>query len=256
MSIYQQTTIPYFYVIKHISSGKLYAGSRWAKGCNPSELLQENGYLTSSKVVKKMLMEDPQCFEVVMIKTDCENVKEFETMFIEENDCVSSTLWLNGHNNKILFSHDSEEFKQIMIKLYGTDHWVKTEEGREFHRQQMIAYNQTEVAKSRLADLNKNNNPSKKESNRATHSKLMKSMNQKMLSNGTHPSLKKENKEKASIKMKATMANQPELICPHCGRSSKNKSNMLRWHFYNCKFKRSDHHISDSQESNLSPTNF
>jgi hypothetical protein len=231
-------TIPYFYIIRHKQSGLLYAGSRWKNGCEPNELLRPNGYYTSSKIVKKLLKEDPDCFEIIHIKFDCSDVKKYETCFLHENDCVKSELWLNGHDNKTLLSHDSDEFKEIMIKLYGVDHWAKTKDGREFHRQQMIAYNNTPEAKAKLTERNKNNNPSKKIENRIKHSIAMKETNERMIKNRTHPSLKPENTESLSQRMKVTMARQPEMKCPYCDLISKNKANMLRWHFDKCKFKK------------------
>lgn len=48
----------YFYVIEHSSTGKLYAGARVAKNCQPNELLKEDGYITSSKSVRKLIQED------------------------------------------------------------------------------------------------------------------------------------------------------------------------------------------------------
>lgn len=55
--IYERKTdrTPYFYIIQHISSGKLYAGSRWAIGCYPAEFMKADGYCTSSKKIKKII---------------------------------------------------------------------------------------------------------------------------------------------------------------------------------------------------------
>ena len=38
--------MPYFYIIRHIPTGKKYAGIRYAKGCNPIEFMQPDGYQT------------------------------------------------------------------------------------------------------------------------------------------------------------------------------------------------------------------
>jgi hypothetical protein len=225
-------TTPYFYIIKHKQSGLSYVGSRWAKGCNPNEFLKRDGYNTSSKIIHKLLKENSDCFEIISIIADIVNVKEFETKFIEDNKCVTSELWLNGHDNKTTFSHDDPKFKAIMIKLYGVDHWAKTEEGRNFHRKQMIALNNTPEFQARLLERNIKNNPALKHENRIKHSKSMKATNERMLSDGTHPMLKA-----CSERMKVTMANQKELTCPHCNLVSKSKSNMNRWHFDNCKLK-------------------
>ena len=58
--------VPYFYVIEHVKTGKKYAGCRWsqkatkfsANGCHPAELLNKNGYLTSSKIVNSIIEEE------------------------------------------------------------------------------------------------------------------------------------------------------------------------------------------------------
>jgi hypothetical protein len=53
MSIYQ----PYFYIIQDTRNGMYYAGARWAINCDPIELLKEEGYKTSSKIVKSIIEE-------------------------------------------------------------------------------------------------------------------------------------------------------------------------------------------------------
>lgn len=42
-------------------------------------------------------------------------------------------------------------------------------------------------------------------------------------------------KAKMSESAKQSWVNRPVVSCPHCGKSSRNKSNMTRWHFSNCK---------------------
>lgn len=47
---------------------------------------------------------------------------------------------------------------------------------------------------------------------------------------------KSENfKNMISQLVKEKLANKPEITCPHCGLTSKNHSNMTRWHNDNCK---------------------
>nr|QMP83672.1 MAG: hypothetical protein [Caudoviricetes sp.] len=45
----------------------------------------------------------------------------------------------------------------------------------------------------------------------------------------------KSNRDKS---LKKYYAEREELVCPFCGLSSKNKSNMMRYHFNNCKLKK------------------
>lgn len=119
-------TRPYFYIIEHINSGMRYAGSRWAKNCAPEELLQQTGYHTSSRKVKTIIeQEGLDSFKIVTIE-EMSNPLEFETKFLRENQCATSTHWLNCHNN-IFLEHGhvhfgSEEFKSIMLKRYGVTH--------------------------------------------------------------------------------------------------------------------------------------
>lgn len=133
MSIYTKDLpyTPYFYIIQH-ASGMLYAGCRYSKvktnysinGCHPSELLQNDGYLTSSKLVKKLIKSDGlQSFSIKIILEESileESVLTYETKFLQENDISSNPAWLNMHNN------DSNWFnldyvKSIMLERYGVE---------------------------------------------------------------------------------------------------------------------------------------
>lgn len=42
-------------------------------------------------------------------------------------------------------------------------------------------------------------------------------------------------KLKMSASAKLSWATRDNVTCPHCGKTSRNKSNMTRWHFDNCK---------------------
>jgi hypothetical protein len=215
----------------------MYAGSKYAIDANPKTFMVDGGYTTSSKLVNKIIQEEGlSSFEVLRIDTYCDGLhpKDYETLFLHTNNCEKSSIWLNGHNNKIL-SHDSEEFKQMMLKLYGVDHWAKTQEGREFHSKKASEFNKTPEQIARWKHHNKYNNPTYKQENRLKHSKSMFDTNKRMLDEGTHPMLQEKNKKLFSEKMKTMLANQPVLICPHCQAHSNSKGNMMRWHFDNCK---------------------
>jgi hypothetical protein len=134
--------VPYFYVIEHVASGKKYAGSRWAKGCNPAEFMTEGGYCTSSASIRKIIEEEGlSAFAVVEIKTIDEigNVYDYETKFLTENDCAKSDLWLNKHNNTKVPSYGSEEFKALMLANHGVENSFQSEEVQEKSRQTMLA---------------------------------------------------------------------------------------------------------------------
>lgn len=101
--IYTDRT-PYFYVIQHTPSGKKYAGCRFARGCHPSELMKPNGYKTSSKIVHSMIrIEGIESFVVVETRTidqiDLDDIREYESRFLEDHQCAKSNEWINLHNN-------------------------------------------------------------------------------------------------------------------------------------------------------------
>lgn len=95
-------TIPYFYVIKHVPTNKLYAGIRTARGCHPNELMTANGYKTSSNVVKRLIdQEGLEAFKVIYTITQDElgiHVAEFERHFLKIHDAAKSDKWLNLAN--------------------------------------------------------------------------------------------------------------------------------------------------------------
>lgn len=131
MSIYNtDDRIPYFYIIRHLPSGKMYAGCKYAKGANPENLLTPMGYLTSSKKVLNLINTDGlDSFQILRIDTYCDGLhpKDYESLFLEINNCSESEYWLNSHNNTI-YTHDDENFKQIMINSYGVDSPMKSKE--------------------------------------------------------------------------------------------------------------------------------
>lgn len=135
---------PYFYIIRHIPSNKMYAGSRWGKGCNPLEFMRQNGYTTSSKVVNKIIQEEGlNSFEILRIDTYCDglHVYNYEQTFLETNNCASSNMWFNKHNgmglsdwlyvNNIKNPMELPEFvlksNQTKIKKYGNKNYNNSE---------------------------------------------------------------------------------------------------------------------------------
>lgn len=116
-------TIPYFYIIQHKSSGKKYAGSRWAKGCSPLELLTENGYKTSSTTIHSIISKEGlDSFSILHI-IELDNPYEYETKFLIENNCANSEIWFNKHNNENKPApYGSSEFKQSLKEKYGVEH--------------------------------------------------------------------------------------------------------------------------------------
>lgn len=71
---------PYYYVIRHKPSGKLYAGSQYGKNSDPNNLFTT--YFTSSKLVKQLIEKDGvESFEIEYI--DCRpDAREYEQSYL------------------------------------------------------------------------------------------------------------------------------------------------------------------------------
>ncbi|CAB4126972.1 hypothetical protein UFOVP84_39 [uncultured Caudovirales phage] len=126
---------PYFYIIQHKETKKMYAGSKWAKGCHPDEFMQPNGYTTSSNIINSIIEQDGlDYFEILRIDTNCDGLHpyDYETLFLETIDCASSPDWYNGHNNKFirdkLVPFGSVKYNMLIKLKYGVSNCMHIEE--------------------------------------------------------------------------------------------------------------------------------
>lgn len=127
--------VPYFYIIEHTPSGKRYGGAKWGKDANPNTFMIEGGYTTSSNIVNDLIKKDGlESFTTKIIITEFGtnmSAYEYETMFLQTNDIADNNNWLNGHNNSHFISHGTDEFKNIMLKLYGVEYAMQHPTSRE-----------------------------------------------------------------------------------------------------------------------------
>lgn len=99
---------PYFYIIRHVASNRLYAGYKsQKKTCNSSTLMTDGGYQTSSKVVKKIIAKEGlSAFVIVMIChfSTAEEAYSFEINFLTQFNAHNNPLFINRHigGNKFL----------------------------------------------------------------------------------------------------------------------------------------------------------
>lgn len=110
--------IPYFYVIRHKKSGKLYAGSKTSQiSANPRKFMVIGGYLTSSKIVKSIIeKEGIDSFEVIQLITQDEvsiPITEYETIFLKENNVATDENWFNCHENEKLNFTDENQMNKV-----------------------------------------------------------------------------------------------------------------------------------------------
>lgn len=133
MNIYTQT-VPYFYIIRNKQTGIMYAGSKWAKGCHPEHFMIEKGYLTSSLTIHSIIEQfGLGIFEILRIDTYCDgiHVYDYETLFLETNDCAGSNDWYNQHNNTCYFPFGTESHNNGIFEKYGVDNISQLEEIKE-----------------------------------------------------------------------------------------------------------------------------
>jgi hypothetical protein len=122
MAIYQ----PYFYIIQDTRNGMYYAGAKWAEGCHPDQLLKEDGYPTSSEIIKKIIDENGlDTFVIRKIRTfeTGDEAYDYETRFLVKVDARKNPRFYNGHNNDgHAPSYGTDEFKQMMFHKHGVQH--------------------------------------------------------------------------------------------------------------------------------------
>jgi hypothetical protein len=112
----------------------MYAGARWKQGCHPDEFMKENEYQTSSSTISDIIdQEGLQIFEVLRIETNLDGLSayDYETLFLQENDCAGSENWYNGHNNiGCPPPYGTDAFKKNMMEKYGVYNIMKIPEIR------------------------------------------------------------------------------------------------------------------------------
>jgi hypothetical protein len=244
----------YFYLLRHRQSGKQYAGVRYAKGCEPSELLVK--YFTSSRVVKKMLNEDPCCFEIVetVLFENAEKAIAYELDYIKEHNAHLSDEWFNQAAAKAI---NPEAVKQACLERYGVENWTQTEEYKNsglgfkpgnthgcFSRSEETKQKMSEAFKGRVFS------EEHRQKLRDFHLGLKASEETKRKMSEARKGKPRPASfsEKMSIKMKGENnpmygrqsprkgKKDPVIACEHCGKEAS-KGNYLRWHGDNCRHK-------------------
>jgi hypothetical protein len=142
--------MPYFYIIRHKETGKQYAGSRWAKGCHPSEFMQKGGYTTSSIIINSIIeREGVDVFEIIEIITldeliipfSVQSVYQYETWFLNEYNCATSPDWYNKHNNEGMVFGTAEFYdksKTTCLEKYGYEYCLQAPEIQEKSKQTLL----------------------------------------------------------------------------------------------------------------------
>lgn len=120
-------TMEYFYIIRHKSSGRKYAGSKYSKYADPSMFMTEDGYTTSSRIINEIISnEGLEAFIVEELRMFPDGgAFQYETEYLISNNCAESKEWFNCTNNHFAFS--PEERKKFNLEFYGNENPFITE---------------------------------------------------------------------------------------------------------------------------------
>lgn len=97
---YKKTSQPYFYIIQDKTSKKYYAGVKTVNA-DPVKLLCKDGYLTSSKIIKHLLLENGlETFSIRRIKlfSVAKNAEKYEVRFLKRVNARANPTFFNMHN--------------------------------------------------------------------------------------------------------------------------------------------------------------
>lgn len=104
MSIYHQNGVdyqtPYFYIIQHVRAGKYYAGYKGGSNPDSRNLMQPDGYQTSSKIIGEIVKnEGLEAFVVRKIRhfQSGQDAFSYETKFLKRIGVPNNQVWYNRH---------------------------------------------------------------------------------------------------------------------------------------------------------------
>lgn len=182
---------PYFYIIKHIPSGKYYAGCKINSSADPSNLMTQKGYKTTSKIVKKIIKEDGlESFTILRLRlfNVASEALNYESRFLKKVNAAQNVMFLNLSNGGKNFCNKGgyklrESTKKKMRKPKSTE---------TIKKQNKEKTNRSKDVYLKMVETRKKNNPIwnnekmrkkisesssirfKNEENRKLHSEIMK----------------------------------------------------------------------------------
>jgi hypothetical protein len=164
--------IPYYYVIEEKSTGKKYIGSKYGKDADPEKLLTNEGYLTSSAIIKDLIstngLDSFKIDEIIIFKTG-EEAHHYETQQLQKLDAANDPNYYNCHNNdnnfglvhwtENLLEQRNSKSKLTSQQKYGTDNPFQNKSVKELHKK---------ILKEKYGVENISQIPSVKEKKKAT----------------------------------------------------------------------------------------
>lgn len=212
--------IYYTYLIGWSKLNRWYYGVRYAKGANPNELWKR--YFTSSRAVEHFakINGDPDVIEIRKTFDSPVKARLWESKVLTRMKVSSDNRFLNITANAAPISPSElpKEVEDIRRSKISSSHKA----GNRRYKSQKDSY--PDSAKSIISQKAKDR-----------WSKVYKTiLSEKMKLGWKHMSQESEEARKES--WKKAYDSKPLLVCPHCGKTGKNRSAMSRWHFTNCSY--------------------
>jgi hypothetical protein len=212
----------------HLPTGKWYIGCRTAKGCHPND-----GYITSSKLVKTLINTNPEEWQREILHTGSpEEILSLEVALLKESDAKNNPLSYNQHNGDGKFTRTGVKVPlETRLKQSESIKKVHPNRGKPSPNRGKTASLETRE-KQRLAKLGKKRPPFKEET-------IKKIGDAKRGEN--NPGYGKPCPDEVKEKLRSLFKGKPKdrKICPHCNKEGGGGS-MIRYHFDNCKYKQKD----------------
>lgn len=218
------THTSFVYKWTHLPTGKWYIGCRTAKGCHP-----EDGYITSSKLVKGLIKTNPEEWRREILHTGTpEEILNLEVALLEEFDAKNSPLSYNQHNGDGKFTRTGVIVPlETRLKQSESIKKVHPNRGKPGPNKGKVASEETRRKQSQ-AKLGKPRKPFTEQTREKIRQAKLGSKN---------PSFGKSPSEETREKLRqANQGKKQTFVCPYCGKEGGGGS-MLRWHFENCKHK-------------------
>lgn len=211
----------YVYIIKHKKSNKKYIGCKYSKyNCDPNDLLKENGYHTSSNIIKEIIKIDGlDSFEIIALRnyTDNNSVALLEeTKFLRKWNIASRLDWFNCHNNETIiddqYNLKCKKYKDIfsindyskMMSTIKQNYWNTYGNKEQW----------SEKLKNKWDNGEFNNSDGVKK----------------------HWSIQNDEYITERTKNGLLIANSKTHICIYCNKSGLTIGNLKRWHNEKCKY--------------------
>lgn len=132
---------PFVYIIKSLITDQYYIGSRYGKDADPEKFFcGVDGYYTSSPNVRRMIESHGiESFLILRIRVfeTPSSAYEYETRLLRRVRARTNPKFINGHeNNNHRFG--SPEFKDMMLKIYGTENIMSSDVGKFRRRRTLL----------------------------------------------------------------------------------------------------------------------